>query len=256
MDKKSFLNSFNYEDKTVISNIYDKISLAEKCGRTIFYNEFLPSVLWASVLKLKNQFNVEIDAYGVFSEAERRMLVFTSFSKDQYPIHILNITNKSHFNILQHKDYLGAMMSLGIKREKLGDLMVNDKECFVPVCNEISHYIKMNLQTIGKCPCNVEIIDNINIELPSANLEDIIIISTSTRVDCVIGALCNISRTSAVELINQGKVLINYEPVDQKDYTIIDNSIITVRGYGKFKYCSVIGTTSKSRLKINIQKYK
>lgn len=256
MDKKNFINSINYEDKTVISSIYDKVILAEKCGRTIYINEFLPPVLWATVLKLKNQFSIEMEAYGVFPEAERRMLIFNSSSIVEYPIHILRITNKSHFTVLEHRDYLGAVMALGIKREKLGDFIINDNQCYVSVVSDISDYIKFNLQSIGKCPCDVEVISNMDIEMPSVNLEDISIISTSNRVDCVIGALCNLSRTSSVELINQGKVLINYEPVYEKDCAVIENSVITVRGYGKFRYCGTIGTTSKGRLKIKIQKYK
>jgi len=255
MDKKKFINSINYEDKTTISSIYEKIMLAEKCGRTIYANEFLPPVIWGTVLRLKTQFTVDIEAYGVFMEAERRMLVFTSSYIEEYPISILKITNKSHFNVLQHRDYLGAVMALGIKREKLGDFIVSNNECFVPVCSEISEFIKMNLEYIGKCPCDVEVIDNMKIEIPSANLEDTIINSTSERIDCVISALCNVSRASAVALINQGKVLINYEPVEEKDRTIPENSIITVRGYGKFKYCNLVGTTSKGRFKIKIQKY-
>lgn len=256
MDKKSFVNSINFEDKTVIASIFDKIMLAEKCGRTIYINEFLPPTLWGGVLRLKNQFSIEIEAYGVFEEAERKMLVFTSSDIEEYPVHILKITNKSHFNTLKHKDYLGSVMALGIKREKLGDFVVSDNQCYVPVVSDITDYIKLNLQTVGKCPCDVEVISNKDIEISSASLEEIVIISSSSRVDCVIGALCNLSRTLAVELISRGKVLINHEPVYEKDKIMMDNSIITIRGYGKFKYCSVVGETSKSRLKIQIQKYK
>jgi len=256
MDKKSFINYINYEDKTIISSIYDKVILSEKCGKTIFTNDFLPPVLWNSLLKLKQEFDIEIEAFGVFEDAERRMLAFTSSAIEQYPIDILKITNKSQFSTLKHKDYLGAVMALGIKREKLGDFILNENHCYVPVCSEISDYILFNLQTVGKNPCEVTVISDLSMEMPSVNLEDMTIISSSLRVDCIVSELCNLSRNSATEIIKQGKVQINYEPIYEKDYMLKDNSVLTVRGYGKFKFCSQISETSKGRLKIKIQKYK
>ena len=146
-------------------------------------------------------------------------------------------------------------MSLGIKREKLGDLIIQDTICYAPVCSDISNYIINNLNTIGNCPCEVSEYDYTSQELPERKFKERMVISTSLRLDGMVSAICNVSRNNSVELISCGKILVNYFQCLKKDKVIKNSDTLTIRGYGKFKVAEIIGSTQKDRLKIAIKQY-
>lgn len=257
MDKKTFLNCISFDDKNMLSNLYDKIILAEKTIKTVYSNEFLPPAVWKAIVTMKDNFEIEMDTYGVFEDCERKIIAFykSNLNKDDYPISLVKITNKSKFHKLEHKDYLGAIMSLGIKREKFGDMILFGNSIYVALCDDISEYLIQNLVYIGKCPCDVEIIKDFK-ELPLVqNSKSILIKITSLRLDCVVGSICNLSRAKAVELLDSGKVLLNYTELREKDRNIQIDDTLTIRGHGKYRIHEIIGTTLKGKLKLSIKKY-
>jgi len=256
MDKNYFLNSVNYEDKNLISGIFNKIQIADKTKKNVFNNDFLPPLVWNQVLLICGNYKITSYASGIFKDADRRMLAFSSGDEPTiYPIDLLRITNKSKFSKVDHKDYLGSIMSLGIKREKLGDLIIKDDVCYAPVCSDISSYIINNLSKIKNCPCEVSLYDYILNDIPDRKLGEKIIIATSFRLDGMVSALCNISRNNSVELISSGKILVNYSQCTKKDKVINNDDTLTIRGYGKFIVSDIIGSTQKGRLKVVIKQY-
>jgi RNA-binding protein YlmH len=255
MDKKNFSNSITFEDKNMLSNLYDKIMLAEKISRPVYTNEFFPPNVWKTIGDICRSFNINTYSNGIFDDSERRMMCFSIEEPDSYPIQLIRIENKSKFENLGHRDYLGAIMALGIKREKYGDLILDGDGCYAAVSEEISDYIIYNLSSIGRCPCKVEIIENYIAQGLGAKFENLIIHSTSMRLDCLIGSLCNLSRAKAVEIIQGGKVLIDYVEINEKDKMVQPGAVITIRGYGKFKLVEQLGSTQRGRLKLSIKKY-
>ncbi len=255
MDKKSFVNMMQLDDKNLISNLYEKFQLSYKTGKTIYCNDFYTPNIWRKLEKYQVELGIKVINFGLFEEAERRMIAFSKDEDLNFPIKVVCIRNKSKFSILRHKDYLGAIMSLGIKREKIGDIVVNENCCFLPICSEISDYIFNNLETIGNSPCSFEFMDYCEETLPHINYEEKGIIVSSTRIDCMISSLCNISRNSALEMINTGKVLIDYEEVNSKEKKVQLGNVIIIRGYGKFKIAEETGNTQKGRIRILIKKY-
>lgn len=254
MNKKDFINYIGEEDIGVVSGIYDKFVLAEKVSSEVFTNEFCTPNVWSKVENFAGQYDIKTVSFGGFEEAERRIIGFNPKDKSNYPIKILKIINKSKFNKLLHKDYLGALMSLGVKRNKLGDLVIKEDQCFVSVYKDIVDYIYCNLQVIGRCPCEIIEINDLS-EVPTPDFEEKVIITSSYRLDCVVGALCNISRSKSEQYIKSGKVLLDYVETYEKDKVIILNNTLTIRGFGKYKICNVIGKTSSDRIKLHIKKY-
>ena len=256
MDKKYFLNSINHEDKNLISNIYNKMKIAEKTNKIIFISEFLSPAIWTQISEICENYKIKSYTNGIFKDSDRRMLAFSSYEEPLiYPMNLLKIINNSKFCTLHHKDYLGAIMSLGIKREKLGDLIISDTICYAPVCSDICSYIINNLNDIGNCPCEVSEYDYKLLKLPERKFEEKVIISTSLRLDGMVAAICNISRSKSVVLIASGKILVNYLQCEKKDKIIKPNDTLTIRGYGKLKVSDIKGTTQKERLKVEIMQY-
>jgi RNA-binding protein YlmH len=256
MDKNYFLNSINYEDKNLISSIFNKLQIAEKTSKVVFTNEFVSPDVWNQVSVACESYKVKSFANGIFKDADRKMVSFSTLGEPTiYPITLLKISNKSKFSSLGHKDYLGAIMSLGIKREKLGDLITEDAACYATVCSDISNYIITNLSSVSNCPCEAREYDYIEQNLPKRKFQQRVVISTSLRLDGMVSAICNVSRNNSVELIASGKILVNYFQCLKKDKTIKNNDTLTIRGYGKFKIEDIIGTTQKERLKVAIKQY-
>jgi RNA-binding protein YlmH len=257
MDKKTFLNCIKFDDKNLLSNLYDKINLAEKTMRPVYTNEFLPPSVWKTVLNLKDNFDIEMGTYGVFDDCERKVMCFSKHDNeaDNYPISVLKIINKSKFEKLEHKDYLGAIMALGIKREKYGDMILLENSIYAAVCDDVCEFLKQNLAHIGRCPCDVKIIKDLEGLFLSQNSKSILVKITSLRLDCVVSSICNFSRAKAVELLDSGKVLVNYMELKEKDKIIQIDDTLTIRGYGKYKVVEILGTTQKGKLKLSIKKY-
>jgi RNA-binding protein YlmH len=254
MDKSEFLNYMGNEDKSMLLKIYDKMLLAERTGQCVFLNEFYPPNLWNKLYNTAIRFNIKMASFGGFDESERRMVAFYTYDLMPFPVRIFNIINKSKFTSLEHRDYLGAIMSLGLNREKMGDLVVSDNSSFIAVSEDVSAYIKDSLQNIGKCPCSVEEVFDFE-KLPRPNFKNLVVISTSLRLDCIASALTGLSRNKSIDLINGGKVLLNYNVEVEKDRIVNENSILTIRGYGKYRVDGIAGKSSSGRLKLNIRKY-
>ncbi|MDP4088067.1 MAG: YlmH/Sll1252 family protein [Bacillota bacterium] len=254
MKKEDFIKFMTNEDEAAVLRLYDRLSIAEKSGKTVHTNEFYTPAIWSKVLVLSPDSNINILCDGFFEEAERRMIIFNVEDYTYQPMKVLCIQNKSKFHELKHKDYLGAVMSLGVKREKFGDLIVNGNKCYCAVCEDIALYIEDNLSTIGHCPCEVIEVNEYDI-IPSPGFEEKVIVTTSMRADCLVSSISGLSRSKSVDLIKAGKVLINYNEIKEKDYVIVTSSTVTIRGFGKFKVGEVVGNSGSGRLKVLVKKF-
>lgn len=249
------LNSFSDEEQKDAIKTYEKYKLAYEKDVPIFTSSFLSPNIWRFFEENCKIEKLQFEANGIFEESERRMVCFNNIYEIPFPILILEIKNKSNFSRLEHKDYLGAIMSLGIERDKLGDLVLIENSCYIPVVEDISSYIISNLSKIGRSPVEIKIIEDLN-KLPSIQFEEIIINVQSLRVDAVVSKLINGSRNKAVDLIDSGKVLLNYVKSKDKSQEIKFNDRITIRGSGKFIIINLVGDTKSGKHKILVKKYR
>lgn len=255
INKKAFLEKFKNEDSGIISNIYDKIVLSEKSKKTIVCDCFFTPNIWKTLLEFNDVLESSIKLEGIFEDSERKMAAFLYDFDVDFPIKLICISNQSRFSTPVHKDYLGALMALGIRREKMGDLLCFDNKCIIPVCEDIHEYILFNLKSVGKSPCNVEVLEPGNFVMPNKLFDEINTNCASLRIDSVVSSMCNISRGSACDIIKSGKVLIDYCEVDSKDKKVSEGNIITVRGYGKYIIKEELGFTRNGNIKLKVKKY-
>lgn len=156
----------------------------------------------------------------------------------------------------EHRDYLSGVMKLGIKREKFGDIIVNNDGAEIIVLKEISQYIKLNLNALTrfkKSEITVENIENLINKETSFETKNIII--SSNRLDNFVSELARCSRTKASEMIEDGRVFINSENETKIFKKLNEKDIVTIRGKGKFIFDSVKKETNSGNLVINIKKY-
>lgn len=254
VNKEYILNNFSEDDVKEAIKIYENYKLAFEKDITIFSNSFCPPNIWSFFQENCQNNGFKIVTNGLFQEAERRVIAFNNKYNTDYPIEVLQIRNKSNFSNLRHKDYLGAILSLGIDRNKIGDVVVKEDRAYVPVMEDISIYILNNLAFIGKSPVEISILYNLE-DLPSIDFEEISINVQSLRLDSVVAKLANISRSKAIELLDSSKVLVNYVKSKDKSQELLKGTRLTIRGNGKYIVGDIIGETRSGKQRIIVKKY-
>lgn len=248
------MKAFSKDEAMQALKIYDKFRLANERDITVFSNSFLPPNIWSFFYENSNKHICKVETNGLFKECERRVISFNNLYEVEYPIIMLIVESNSNFIELTHRDYLGAILSLGIERDKIGDIVIQHNKAYVPVMNDICSYIYNNLIIIAKTPVTVKIVDNYD-DIPIVELQEEAIIVSSLRIDNFICKLAKVSRGKAIELIDSGKVLVDYSKIKSKSQEISKETRITIRGIGKFIVGDIIGETKSGKQRVIIKKY-
>ena len=209
--------------------------------------------------------------YGGYDDAERRMVVFvpdylgvSNFgelcqyfveNQEDSPIAILDVTIKQKGVTLKHSDYLGSLLSLGIKREKTGDIMVHDGGAQIFVASEIAEYLAENYFKAGRVPLEAKVKPLSELVRREANIKEIRVSIPSPRLDNVISAAFDVSRKSAVEAINRGIVFVGNVENKKPDYSLKGGEKLVLRGKGKAIYKGINGTSKKGKLYAEFDRY-
>lgn len=157
---------------------------------------------------LKNR-NVRFSLFGGFCEAQRIMVCCLPEWCDNpsFPIDAVTITFVPSFE-LTHRDFLGSVLGLGLKREAVGDILIEHGRAVLFLSRDISKYVLENLNKVGRC--GVKLAKGYDLPLPNAAvMRENTVTVASLRLDCVVSAFANCSRNTAVELIENGLVSVN-----------------------------------------------
>ena len=255
--EKVLSNAKSSEDRLLMSKIFDIANECEKKHRPAF-SQFLNGYEITIAKYVINNLDTSFALYGGYDEAERMILaVFPDYiesDKIVYPINIIKITGRE-IHKLSHRDYLGSILALGIKREKIGDIIVFDDICYVLCMNDISDFIVSQIRKIGNVGVKLELCEiNENI-IPQKRHKDFDTIVSSLRIDSVISAMCHISRSKSADLIKNGSLAVNWQTVFNVSDNCNENDLFSVKGYGRFKIISLNGVTRSDRIKITIRQY-
>lgn len=231
---------------------------AETC-RSLFYSDFLTlaeqQVLF-SVLSER-----EFYLLGGYEEAERKLAVFGADSleeaEESEPFYILEIAPKAQkfADALTHRDFLGSLLALGIKREMLGDIVLSDNIAYVFVKPKIAGFIEENLERVRHTSVKLRRIE----ALPSSAAqtpEEEVLLASSARLDALLASAFHLSRKDAQSLVVSGKVFLNGREILKNDTVIADGTIVSARGQGRFKLLEQIGTTKKGKCRFAVLLYR
>ncbi len=247
--------SENKEDYILLSDFADKIKLRE--NKNIPANtKFLDS----HGQKLISDFIREAGVSGcVFSDItgkdERRIcMIMPDYPCEFMPVTVIR-AKKSKRDNLSHRDYLGSLMGLGIKREFIGDIYVNEFGADIVVLNEISDYIMIEYKKAGRKQLELEVVEPGEISFSSDNEKVLSMTVTSMRLDCIISGAFNISRSRAMSFINSGLCSINNIECLKNDKEVLEKDIIRVRRLGKIRLDAILGKSRKDKFIIEFTKW-
>lgn len=195
--------------------------------------------------KLKKQ---EYKIYYPYKDSEKVML---------YTGKIPNIKLFKIYTVekLRHQDILGSLFALNIDSSCLGDIVLFNEEYYVFVTVDMSSYVKDNLKLIGKSKVTLEEVNLDTLDDYERTYEEHEIIISSLRIDNVVSAIINSSRSKAMDKIKNKEVIVNYEVMNKNSYVLKENDIFSIRKYGKYKFVGIIKSTKKNNYIVKYLKY-
>lgn len=248
------------QDEYFKSNISNMVSFAEArdtYGFTLFLDE-RQQLLAEEILRHEKWGNFLF--FGGYDQSERKILgVFPrgyncsdiAQTEELFPIASYRFKVPESAN-LSHRDCLGSLMGLQLKRETIGDIVVSSKECATIFLHEnIASFVLQNLNKVG----------SYSVYLEKASKEAFVVIREllphngtvpSLRLDCVVALLCGTSRTIAAQTIASGIVKVNCVECSNNSKILSPEDVIVIRGKGKFILENSIKKTKKDRLFVTI----
>lgn len=195
--------------------------------------------------------------YGGYNNAERCVAGFSNDEILYYPIVCIEIkpAQQKFADKLTHRDFLGSLMNLGIEREMLGDIIIKDNVGYLFCLDKISEYITDSLTRIKHTTVKCRLIDAVPDFINEVPEESEYIVS-SLRVDTVVSAVFKLSRNNASQLVNQEKIYINSKVIHKDSILLKEDDKVSVRGYGKFIFSSILNETKKHKIVAGIRVYK
>ena len=180
---------------------------------------------------------------------------FEAYNRE-FPIVCLNMkpSNEKFAETLEHRDYLGAIMNLGTNRNRIGDILIKGKEAYCFCDNMISEYIRMNLERIRHTNVMIRVAKDMTL-ISDQNYKEVTGSVSSFRLDAMIALAFHTSRSSITGLIEGEKVFVNARIVTSNSYVLKEGDVISVRGFGKFKFKSQGSLSKKGRIYANLLVY-
>lgn len=162
----------------------------------------------------------------------------------------------SGFRELRHKDYLGSLLGLGIERDALGDIVLqNEHEAVIFCTRPMLRFLLTHLERVGADAVRVSPYTVDEAFTDGRKYRPIHDTVASARLDCVVAALTNLSRQDAQEAVRAGLVELDFEEEDRVDVILTPPATISIRGYGRFRLRSFDGETKKGRLRLFAEQY-
>ena len=191
---------------------------------------------------------IRYEFFGGFNLAERTFLgVFPEWvGEAYYPISTVTFNYPEAYH-LSHRDFLGALMSLKISRESVGDILVGDSVAVVFLSEKVAPHVLTEIVKIGSV--GVKAVSGMPDVLPEVSKKEIMTDTVaSTRLDCIVASMTNTSRNKAAEYISDGRVCVNSVVCQKATKSVTEGDTVTVRGKGRFTVESLSQRSKKGRI--------
>lgn len=252
MDKKRFMAHFQGEDPVLLARLHGLLEAAF-AGRPLVSAEFFTPAIWSGIQALPGAIPPDAGFYDLM-DADRRLFA-SPLSLAPGGIRLVEVTNLYPARPLAHKDYLGALMNLGVRREKFSDLFLHEDSCCIPMVPEILPYVLDNLVKVGNNGVSVREADLSELLARPRQYGELTVLAASLRLDALIAEITGRSRSNAEGLIASGKVLLNFREEKNRSEAVKPGDVLTIRGYGKYRLGEVQGESRKGKIRLIVHQY-
>ncbi|GAV21805.1 RNA-binding protein [Carboxydothermus pertinax] len=238
--------------------IDDMLSQANK-GRVVLTDFLDPAMAALTRERLQKFPEVNYKVDGGYPNAERVRFAFFPnyiFPEDvELNIGFLEISGNFKFQTVTHRDFLGAILATGIKREKIGDLIIIPNGCQVILDRDLVPYLIQEVDKVHRVGVTVREIVREELLLPEAKTREVIAFVKSLRLDSVGASGFGISRSQMVKEIEGQKVRVNWKLQVKPSYEVAPGDVISLRGRGRVEVLEIAGTSKSGRSKVVLKRY-
>lgn len=244
-------------NEAVLRHLLDLCRKSEKTGRWQ-YSGFLSLAEQDEFLRSRKAAGFVFRLDGGYENAERRILAAgdeEEMGPPKLPVSVIAVRPKSdrYAEELSHRDYLGAILSLGIERSLIGDILVRDKRawffCLAPAAGMLASSLEQVRRTAVVAEITAADVPELQPRYAPMRLN-----VASERLDAVIAAFAGLSRGQADRLFAAGKVFVNGRMAEDRSRTLKEGDVLSVRGTGKAVYDGIEYETKKSRYMVRLRK--
>ena len=251
---------FRPDEKAFVDKAWDwieRVALRRETRRSDFLDPRQAFVL-SSLARRRGGVALRLD--GGYPEAERkRAIAVPDFldPEDEPPgIAVLAVASSDRrVAELEHGDYLGAILGLGVKREKIGDLHVRPDGCHILVAEEIAEFLALHLHQVHRVRVTADIVPLSGLRVVPVVLEETVLSAASMRLDAVAGDAFRLSRAKIAELIRAGRCRVNWKTEEDPSAALQEGDVVSLKGYGRIKVIGVEGTSRSGRTLVRIGKF-
>lgn len=245
------------DERQVLVKVLDKADLVLR-RNTVENTDFLDPYHLELAKGILRGLDLSWFDWGGFCHAERAKIVmgpsFKELGWEDVDITVLALNGNTEFHTLTHRDYLGALLGLGIRREKLGDIVVNSDVAWIAIDRGMAGYVRENLHQVGKAAVQVSEVQPAELREKEENFKEIRTTVPSLRLDAVAGEGYGLSRNKIADVIKAGKVKVNWRPVEQVSYGVKAGDVISCRGFGRLIVAEIFGETKKGRIALLLKR--
>lgn len=255
-------NIRNKDEKILVSSVLDKAMKFEKTDSLLFTN-FLNLNETKIIKRILDYLKIKYFEFYSNENIEKRNIFFIPeyllYKKDEIikeNISCIKIVPKIEGKLM-HKDYMGAIYSLGIKREFIGDIVAKEDCAYFFCMKSVEEYFSLNLTSVGNQEVSIEILDIFSDEVKNLDFKFISkeYIVPSLRVDAILSEVYNLSRSEVKDKIIKEDLYINDKVIVYPNTIISKGDIISFKKCGKIKFIEEIRKTKNSNVVIRVFKY-
>lgn len=261
-DREKILNYFAAVGDEAKDMAIRLLDLAESVARgkpfavSPFLSPFAMQVAQTIAAHMKT---VTAKTEGGYHEAERIRVAFVADDYDgpvDFALALLQVTWDDRYRLVGHRDVLGSLMGLGIKRDILGDILMQGAGCQIIVTKDMASWLTDNFRKVAMVPVHIEEISLTEIKPPEKTAKEIRATVASLRIDAVGAAGFGISRNKMVQCIKDERTEINWQPVKSTSQTVKVGDVISIRGRGRIEIKDMTGISRKGRTGLLMERYK
>lgn len=247
------------EEKMLLAAAADRLRQCEEQyipTRSDFLDMHQRSLVESMLRNEKHDCRVEF--FGGYDDAERVVCCFLpdyASAESDSGLVVARVSVTPGGRQLTHRDYLGSLLGLGIKREKTGDIIVRDDGADIVICEELADFISLNYDKAGRTSLSVEILPIGDLKVAEKSFSEREDTVASLRLDNIISSAFGISRSKAAEVIKKGIVFVNNTECLKIDKDVSEGDKLVLRGRGKAYLTEIGGTSRKGRVYVKFRVY-
>ncbi|WP_067838783.1 YlmH family RNA-binding protein [Amphibacillus sediminis] len=206
-----------------------------------------------------NNDQLQLAFYGGIDLAERKQAVlapyYEAINDDHFPISVLKASYPMKFANIEHRDVMGAFLSLGLMRKKLGDIIIDPNKGKIQLCvsADVADFVKLQLTSIKRTKLQFEACHPDQLLAPLDKWITYEGTISSLRLDLLVKHIYRYSRSQAVQLIEKGDVKVNFKVIDNPAFIVETGDVLSCRGKGRSRLLNILGQTKKDNWRIQFQ---